>query len=161
MAYDRETDTYMLDSELKEFQKQKKKRLAVSPCDVRSARKKSGFTMEEAAAFVFVSRRTWESWEKETDHYDYRKMHPAFAELFALKTGLKPLPEILTKLKEKWWIGLKEIIALKASIQIGGPLERTMMKVRLIGGGWERGAYFVIHGLIKQLGVAPQSKMAI
>jgi len=101
MAYDRETDTYMLDSELKEFQRQKKKRLAVSPVDVRSARMKAGFTMEEAGAFVFVSRKTWLSWEREPDHPDHRNMHPAFAELFALKTGLKPLPEILTKLKEK------------------------------------------------------------
>ena len=57
--------------------------------------------MQEAADLVFVSRQTWLAWERNPDHPQHREMHPAFGELFALKTGLKPLPEILTKLKKE------------------------------------------------------------
>ena len=65
----------------------------IQPWDVRSARHKTGLTMQEAADLVFVSRLTWLAWERNPDHPQYRKIHPAHAELFALKTGLKTLEE--------------------------------------------------------------------
>lgn len=71
-----------------------------APWDVRTARHNTGLTMQEAADLVYVTRSTWLAWERNPNHKDHRKMHPGLAELFALKTGLKPLPEILTKLKK-------------------------------------------------------------
>lgn len=70
-----------------------------APWDVRTARNKTGLNLEEAAYLVYVSRSTWLSWERNPDHPEHSAMHPAFAELFALKTGLKPLPDIVAKLK--------------------------------------------------------------
>lgn len=67
------------------------------PWDIRTARHKTGLTMEEAGALVFSSRSTWLSWERNPDHPDNAAMHPAFAELFALKVGLKDLHIIPTK----------------------------------------------------------------
>jgi DNA-binding XRE family transcriptional regulator len=71
------------------------------PWDIRSARHKTGFTMQEAADLVYVSRQTWLNWERNPDHPQHSEMHPAYAELFALKTGLKPLPDILARLKKE------------------------------------------------------------
>lgn len=65
-----------------------------SPVDIRSARHKTGFTMEEAGAIVFVSRKTWLSWERDVGHPDHRDMHPAYAQLFALKVGLIKLEDV-------------------------------------------------------------------
>lgn len=65
-----------------------------SPCDVRSARHKTGLTMEEAGAVVFVSRRVWLAWETDRGRDGHRDMPPAYAQLFALKTGLTTLDEI-------------------------------------------------------------------
>lgn len=83
-----------------------------SPCDIRSARHKTGFTMEEAGAIVFVSRKTWLSWERDVGHPDHRDMHPAIAQLFALKVGLVKLEDVaplasvlkerLARLERKW-----------------------------------------------------------
>ncbi len=71
-----------------------------APWDVRSARHKTGLTMKEAAELVYVSRDTWLRWERNPEHPEHGKMHPAFAELFALKTGLKDIPEIVRKIKD-------------------------------------------------------------
>jgi DNA-binding XRE family transcriptional regulator len=70
------------------------------PWDVRTARHKTGLTMEEAGELVYVGRSTWFSWERNPDYSDYLPMHPAFAELFALKVGLKELHIIPTKVTE-------------------------------------------------------------
>ena len=70
------------------------------PWDVRSARHRTGFTMQEAADLVYVSRGTWYAWELNPDRPGARSMPPAYAELFALKTGLKPLPAILRKIQK-------------------------------------------------------------
>ena len=64
------------------------------PWDVRSARHKTGFTMQEAADLVYVSRAKWLAWERNPDHKDYRPMPPAYAELFALKSGLVKIEDI-------------------------------------------------------------------
>jgi DNA-binding XRE family transcriptional regulator len=70
------------------------------PWDVRTARHKTGLTMEEAAYLVYSARSTWLAWERNPDHADYKPMHPAFAELFALKVGLKELKIVPTKVTE-------------------------------------------------------------
>lgn len=70
-----------------------------APWDVRTARHNTGLTMDEAGAAVYVDRHTWLAWERDYDHKDHQPMHPAFAELFALKTGLTELPPILKTLK--------------------------------------------------------------
>ena len=49
---------------------------------VRAAREALGFTQEQAAAVVHVDARTWRKWELRE-----REMHPAFFELFVIKTG--------------------------------------------------------------------------
>jgi DNA-binding XRE family transcriptional regulator len=72
-----------------------RKSLIPAPWDIRSARKQTGFTMQEAADMVYVTRNTWLCWERNPDHRLYKKMHPAYAELFALKAGLKELPEVV------------------------------------------------------------------
>lgn len=62
--------------------------LSPKPSEVRIARLTAGLTKADAARLVFVNPQTWEHWENAS--YGI-KMHPAIAELFALKTGLKPL----------------------------------------------------------------------
>lgn len=61
-------------------------------------RKSLNFTQSEAAEIVHVSQRTWQQWE-----LGKRKMHPAFSELFKLKTKYtyKPMNEIHTKYTPK------------------------------------------------------------
>jgi DNA-binding XRE family transcriptional regulator len=71
-----------------------------SPYDVRTARHKTGLNLEEAAYLVYVGRSTWLAWERNTDHPDHKSMHPAYAELFALKVGLRELKIVPTKVTE-------------------------------------------------------------
>ena len=52
-------------------------------CAIREA---LGLTQTQAGAVVHVSDRTWRKWELAE-----REMHPAFYELFLLKTGYKTL----------------------------------------------------------------------
>lgn len=79
---------------------------SIKPWDVRSARHKTGLTMEEAGNMVYVSRATWLAWERNPDHPDHKVMHPAFAELFSLKSGLislgsvSPQAERLLKMRQ-------------------------------------------------------------
>lgn len=54
-----------------------------SPAEIRSARLGAGLTQTEAAEQVYVLCRSWQQWEAGD-----RKMHPAFWELFRLKTVL-------------------------------------------------------------------------
>lgn len=50
---------------------------------LRAIRERLGYTQEQAGAVVYVSDRTWRKWELAE-----REMHPAFFELFLLKTGV-------------------------------------------------------------------------
>ena len=65
-----------------------------SPWDVRTARHNTGMTMAEAGRLVFVSRDVWLSWERDPDHSGHVKMPPAYAQLFALKTGMLKVEDI-------------------------------------------------------------------
>lgn len=51
------------------------------PAAIRAVREKAGLTQTAAGALIYVSLRGWQEWEAGT-----RKMHPAFWELFKLKT---------------------------------------------------------------------------
>ena len=70
------------------------------PWDIRTARMKTGLTMEEAAKLVYVTRVTWGKWESDESYSHHTRMHPAYAELFALKTGLTTVDEICPWVKE-------------------------------------------------------------
>lgn len=98
LFYDSETDTWgskeLIRSIEKERNRVKKYDSCPSSVDIKAARLKAGYTLEEAAATVFVERKTWLSWEYPEDHKDNRRMHPAFAELFALKSGLIRIEDI-------------------------------------------------------------------
>ena len=51
------------------------------PCEISRARVASGLTQIEAAALLFTGGRVWSQWET-----GLRRMHPAFWELFRIKT---------------------------------------------------------------------------
>lgn len=62
-----------------------------TPDQVRDARQRAGLTQEAAAALVHTTLRTWQQWEAEAGTPGHRSMHPAFWELFTIKTlGMKP-----------------------------------------------------------------------
>lgn len=50
--------------------------------EVVTARTDLGMSMRQAAEIVHTTMKTWQQWE-----YGTRQMHPAFWELFLLKTG--------------------------------------------------------------------------
>ena len=50
--------------------------------EVRQARQAAGLTQTQAAELLHTSCRVWQQWEAGD-----RKMHPAFFELFLLKSG--------------------------------------------------------------------------
>lgn len=75
--------------------------LSPAPWDIRSARHRTGLTMEEAAELVYKNREWWLKCERNPDHPEHLSMHPAYAELFALKTGLKKLVVLPLELKDK------------------------------------------------------------
>ncbi len=52
------------------------------PGDIRAARDAAGLTQTAASALVHTTCRTWQQWEAGD-----RRMHPAFWELFRLKTA--------------------------------------------------------------------------
>jgi putative transcriptional regulator len=52
---------------------------------IRSARKKAGLTQTQAAELIYSTQRTWQDWESEIVP---TKMHPAFFELFKIKTKI-------------------------------------------------------------------------
>ncbi|OJB40380.1 hypothetical protein BGV56_00875 [Burkholderia ubonensis] len=58
--------------------------LIVSPsaAELRAARESVSLTQAEAAKLLHVDKRTWQKWEGSE-----RGMHPAFFELFLIKTG--------------------------------------------------------------------------
>ena len=53
-----------------------------SPEEVKAARASAGITQEQAGAILHTTGRVWRQWESGD-----RRMHPAFRELFTLKTG--------------------------------------------------------------------------
>lgn len=55
----------------------------LSPLEIVAARKVAGLTQAQAAALVHTTCRTWQQWEAGD-----RRMHPAFWELFRIKTAL-------------------------------------------------------------------------
>jgi len=56
-----------------------------SPADIRAAREAAGLTQAQAAELVHTTPRNWQQWEQE-EGTNRRPMHPAFWELFRLKT---------------------------------------------------------------------------
>lgn len=57
--------------------------LTPAPEQVKSARISAGLTQTAAAALVYSTCRAWQQWEAGD-----RRMHPAFWELFRLKSAL-------------------------------------------------------------------------
>ena len=54
------------------------------PDEIRRARESTGLTQQAAAAVIHASLRAWQQWEAGD-----RRMHPAFWELFKIKTGYR------------------------------------------------------------------------
>jgi DNA (cytosine-5)-methyltransferase 1 len=52
-----------------------------NPSDIKQARAHAGLTQTQAGAVIYTPLRTWQDWEA-----GKRPMHPAFYELFRLKT---------------------------------------------------------------------------
>lgn len=52
-----------------------------TPAEVIAAREASGLTQPAAAAVIYSTLRTWQDWESGA-----RRCHPAFLELFRIKT---------------------------------------------------------------------------
>jgi len=59
-----------------------------SPEQVRGAREAAGLTQAAAAAVVHTSTRSWQQWESPVGDRNHRRMHPAFWELFRIKSAL-------------------------------------------------------------------------
>lgn len=53
-----------------------------APDEIRAAREAAGLTQSAAAALVHANLRSWQKWEA-----GERAMHPAFWELFLIKSG--------------------------------------------------------------------------
>lgn len=53
-----------------------------TPDQIIHCRTNSGLTQTQAAAVIYCGLRAWQQWEA-----GYRRMHPAFFELFLKKTG--------------------------------------------------------------------------
>lgn len=53
-----------------------------APDEIRAGREAAGLTQSAAAALVHANLRSWQKWEA-----GERAMHPAFWELFLIKSG--------------------------------------------------------------------------
>lgn len=51
------------------------------PADIRAVRESAGLSQTQAAALIHASLGAWQKWEQGD-----RRMHPAFFELFRIKT---------------------------------------------------------------------------
>jgi len=58
-----------------------------TPDEILGMRFNAGLTQQKAADLVYVSAKTWRSWEADPSSQSHRRMHPAIWELFLLKTG--------------------------------------------------------------------------
>lgn len=56
------------------------------PAEISAAREKVGLSQKDAARMIYCAAGAWENWEQ-----GLRAMHPAFFELFLLKTGQSDL----------------------------------------------------------------------
>ena len=55
--------------------------------EIKQARHAAGLTQAESAQLVHTGRRSWEQWETDSSNLKYhRRMHPAFFELYLLKS---------------------------------------------------------------------------
>ena len=57
------------------------------PEEIRASREAAGLTQAAAAAMVHTSIRAWQQWEAERGTSGHRRMHPAFWELFRIKSA--------------------------------------------------------------------------
>lgn len=64
-------------------------RQSPAPDAVKAARAAVGLTQTQAAALIYCTLRGWQDWEG-----GQRAMHPAFFELFLLKTALLSLDSV-------------------------------------------------------------------
>jgi len=71
-----------------------KRRANPLPATIKRGRELAGLTQAQAAALLFTSARVWAQWESETATVSHRRMHPAFFELFLIKTKLRDHPEL-------------------------------------------------------------------
>lgn len=62
--------------------KNKSSKANPTPDEIWKAREKAGLTQTEAAAVIYCTLRGWQDWESGA-----RRMHPAFFELFRIRTG--------------------------------------------------------------------------
>lgn len=60
-----------------------------TPEKIRSVRESVDLTQTQAAELVHASLRSWQQWEAEEGAPSHRRMHPAFWELFLIKTKRK------------------------------------------------------------------------
>lgn len=65
--------------------------------DILQARKSLNLTQNQAAELLQVSKGTWQQWE-----LNQRKMHPAFWELFVLKTNYKPESNSMNEIHDQY-----------------------------------------------------------
>jgi DNA (cytosine-5)-methyltransferase 1 len=67
---------------MKARQADAQRRYSPAPVEIRAGRERASLNQMEAAALLHVDMRLWQKWE-----LGEREMHPAFWELFCLKTG--------------------------------------------------------------------------
>jgi putative transcriptional regulator len=67
---------------MKTRQADTQRRCSPAPADIRAGRERAGLNQIEAAGLLQVDMRLWQKWE-----LGEREMHPAFWELFCIKTG--------------------------------------------------------------------------
>lgn len=70
-----------------------------APAEVRAAREAAKHTTKQAATTIYGTTKAWEEWE--SDVQGGRRMHPAFFELYLLKTGQKTLEQVLAEAAQR------------------------------------------------------------
>lgn len=68
------------------YKRMSKCKIPPSPDEIRQAREDAGLSQTKAGELVHVACRTWQQWEAQPEIKSHQKMHPAFWELFNLKT---------------------------------------------------------------------------
>lgn len=64
-----------------------------APAEVRAARAAAKHDVKQAATVIYGTAKAWEEWE--TDAPGARRIHPAFFQLYQLKTGQVTLEQVL------------------------------------------------------------------
>lgn len=70
-----------------------KRRTNPLPATIRRAREIAGLTQSQAAALLYTTGHVWSQWETDPANVSSRRLHPAFWELFLIKSGLRNHPE--------------------------------------------------------------------